>query len=181
MRSGLGRRNADRSGERAVGKDDALGEPHVPRSGVDLRDAQPRVRILLGEEAEARDDRRPAPSVRRELEQLDGEDVSRAGALDEHRSADRVDVREVELGDVLHSGAGVNLLVRGIADVQPHDRVRLHFERGLDRVVPDVAERLAAQIVDGSTVQVRHLGSSRENTVTEGTQEPERSERWSSD
>ncbi len=93
----LRQRDAERAGERAERERHAVGEPHAAGGPVDLRDAQPRVGELVGEQAEAGDDRRPAPALRPELEQLDRERVARLRALDEDRAADRVDVREVEL------------------------------------------------------------------------------------
>jgi hypothetical protein len=129
---------------------DAVGEANTARRGVDLRDPQPRVRELVGEEAELRDDRRPPPVLRLELDQLDLEDVSRGGAFDKDWAADRVDAREVELRDVLHPRVPVDLVARGVTHVQLDGFARLDLERGLDRVVPHVAERVPAKIVDGA-------------------------------
>jgi hypothetical protein len=127
---------------------DLLAEAHVARGRVDLRDPKPRVRELVREEAEAGDDRRPPPVLRLERQELDLEHVARLRPLDVDRAADGVHVREVELRHVLDSGALVDLLVRGVANVQLHRFARLDLERGLDRVVPDIVERVRRYVVD---------------------------------
>src|SRR5215208_6127506 len=101
VRSRLRGGQADGAGERFVGKLDALGEDHPAPCGLDAGDAQPRLGELVGQEPEAGDERRPSPVPRPELKDLDGEHVSRPSILNVNGSADRVDVLEVELGDVL--------------------------------------------------------------------------------
>src|SRR5262245_24015391 len=162
MLAGLGGCDADRAWERAIGEDDSLPKPHETGSRIELRDAKPRVRVLVGEEPEFGNDRRPSPVARLELEKVDDEHVARPGALDEEGAADRIDVSEIELQDVFGARGGVNLLVRRVPEVELDDVARIQLERGLDRVVPDVVERVAAEIVDRSSVEIGHEASPRE-------------------
>jgi hypothetical protein len=147
--AGLGDGDAERAWERPVGQRDHLAEAHCARGRVDLGDPKPRVGELVGEEPEAGDDCRPAPVLGLERKELHLEDVARLRSLDEDRPADRVHVREIELRHVLDTGAVVDLFVRGVAHVQLHRFARLDLENGLDRVVPDVVERVRGYIVDG--------------------------------
>ncbi len=128
--------------------------------GVDVRDPKPRLGVLVREQAEAGDDRRPPPRLRPELEQLDRERVTGLGALDENRPADRIDVREVELRDVVDTGCAGDLLVGGVADVQQNRLARLDLERRLDRVVPRVLVGVGTEVVErvGLHLEVRRGG-----------------------
>jgi len=93
--------DADRPRERPVWQGDPVGKAHGGGPRIDFRDTEPRVWIFVGEEPEIRNDRGPAPLRRPEFEQLHRKDVARPGTLDENRSADGVDVREVELRHIL--------------------------------------------------------------------------------
>ena len=101
MLAGLGRRDADVPGNGLCGRVIFSPKCDFPRGGIDLGDPQPGVGELVGEKPETRDDRRPAPVLRLEGEELDLEHVARLGALDEHRAAHGVHMAEVELRHIL--------------------------------------------------------------------------------
>src|SRR5215218_172244 len=144
--------DADRPRERPVWQGDPVGKAHGGGLRIDFRDTEPRVWIFVGEEPEIRNDRSPAPLRRPEFEQLHRKDVARPGTLDENRSADGVDVREVELRHILDTRVAVDLLVGGVADVELDRLPGLHLQRGHERVVPDVVEGVRADFVDGDRV-----------------------------
>jgi hypothetical protein len=143
----LGQGDADRAGERLERQLDALGERDPAGVLLDLRDAKPRIGELVGEEAEAGDDRGPAPVARAQLQDLDGQRVAGLGALHEHRARDRVHVREVERRDRVGPRVGGDLLVGRVADVQLDVVAGVDLDRRGDRVVPDVVERVRAHVV----------------------------------
>jgi hypothetical protein len=159
MRPRLRRRHPERAREGAERQRDAVGEAHAIVG--DLRDPQPWVRELVGQQSEARDDRRPAPVRRLELEQLDGKRVSWFGSLDVDRAADRVDLREIERRDVGGGRVADDLLVRGVADVEDDHLAGLDLQRGLERVVPRVCESVRAKLVDRSRLHRRRSSRSR--------------------
>src|ERR1019366_2633042 len=103
---------------------------------------------LVGEQPQAGNYRRPAPQRRPELEQFDRQRVARTRALDEHRPADRVHAREIDLGDVVRAGALAELFVGRVAGVQFDDVARIDLERRLDRVVPDCVVGVVAELVN---------------------------------
>ena len=88
MRAGLRQCHAERAGNGRNGERDPLGETDAV--ALHLGDPQPWVRELVGKQPEAGDDRRPAPPVGSELEQLDREHGAGLGAFDEYRPAHRV-------------------------------------------------------------------------------------------
>ena len=77
---GLGS-NADRPGERPAGQLKPVAEEDAPV--LDRRNTQPRLGEVVGKEAEARNDRCPAPSSRSHLEHLDLEHVARLALLEQ--------------------------------------------------------------------------------------------------
>src|SRR5256886_17113284 len=148
MLTRFGRRDANGAGKRPVPWLDRVAPDYAGPLSVDLRDPEPRLCELVREQAEARNQRRPAPILRSELDDLDLEHVARRGALDEHGTADRVDVGEVELLHLCGARGCCDLLVRGVAHVE-FDRVaRVDLDGGLDRVVPRVVEGVAAKVME---------------------------------
>jgi hypothetical protein len=143
----LGRRDADRARERRVGQRHAAAEVDDARLGVDARDPQPRVGELVGQQAEAGDDRRPAPVARAQLEDLDGQRVAGPGAADEHRAGHRVHAREVERRDGGDVRIAVQLAARGVAHLELDDVAGLDLEHRRDRVVPHEVGGLLAHPV----------------------------------
>src|SRR2546430_384850 len=97
MLTRFGRRDANGAGKRPVPELDRVAPDDAGPLSVDLRDLQPRLRELVREQAEARNQRRPAPILRSELDDLDLEHVARRGALDEQRTAHRGAAGAVEL------------------------------------------------------------------------------------
>jgi hypothetical protein len=97
----LGRRHAEHAAERLDRDVDPVGEGR--RAVLDLPDVEPGVGELIGEQPEARYERRPPVGTRLDGEDVDLEDVARQRALDEHRSAHGVDEAEIELGHRLVS------------------------------------------------------------------------------
>ena len=92
MRTRLRGRHADGAGERLVGQLDTVREDDPAPLLIYTRDPQPRLGELVGQEPEARDERRQPPFPRPKFEDLDGEHVARLRALDVEGPADRVDV-----------------------------------------------------------------------------------------
>ena len=76
-----GGRDAEHAGKGRQGERDVVVEADLGCAGLHGEAADPRLRELVGEEAEAGQDRRPAPSGH--LDFVDGyrEDVTRGGAL----------------------------------------------------------------------------------------------------
>ncbi len=146
--SGLFGREADRPGERRERERDPVVEPDLVRLGVDGRDVQPRVGELVGEQPELGDDRRPAPVVRDQLEDLDLERVARFGALDVDRAGDRVDVAHVHLRDVLRRRVPGQLPAGRVRGLELHRRARLDLQHRRDRVVPHRLPVLSADAVE---------------------------------
>ena len=94
------------------------------------------LRKILRQQAEARDDGRPRPARRREVDQgrLDG--VAGLGAVDVDRPGDRVDPVEVEIGDRLHAGIGRDLAAHRV-DLRERDGLpRCNGRRRLAGIVP---------------------------------------------
>lgn len=136
---------------------DGTGEPHHSGAGIDLGGAQPWLWELVGQEAKAGDDRRPSVRAGSQFEQLDRQHVARPRPFDEHRPADRVDVGEIDPGDVIHGRALVDLPVGCVADMQLNDLPGLELHHRADRVVPHVAQRIPADLVKRSTLHVASL------------------------
>src|SRR2546421_5908492 len=150
MLTRFGRRDANGAGKRPVPELDRVAPDYARPLSVDLRDPEPRLRELVREQAEARNQRRPAPILRSELDDLDLEYVARRGTLDEHGTADRVDVGEVELLHVCGARGRGDLLVRGVAHMEFDKVARVDLERTLERVVPGVVEGVAAKVMERS-------------------------------
>jgi hypothetical protein len=67
----------------------AVGEVEDPQVGIGE---------VLGEQAEPGQDGRPAPALRVEVEDLDGQGVARLGAVDGDRPGQRIDAVPVRTG-----------------------------------------------------------------------------------
>ena len=94
------RRHADHATERRDGDPDAGPELHPVGPGLEARHLVERIREVVGQEAEARDRRGPAPVGGLELEQVDLERVARLRAVDRDGPGDLVDAVEVQRGEV---------------------------------------------------------------------------------
>ena len=101
MRTRLRGGHADRAGKRLVVKLNASGEDDPAPLGIYLRDPEPRLRELVSQEAESRDECRPSPLPRPKLKDVHGQYIAGLGTSDVHGPADRVYVVEVQLGDIL--------------------------------------------------------------------------------
>jgi hypothetical protein len=77
---------------------------------------------MFAQEAEARHDHRVAVLIGLDVDQRDREHVALLGALDEHRSGERVDQVEVERGDVVRGRVDGQVAVERIAGPE-HDVV----------------------------------------------------------
>jgi hypothetical protein len=142
----LGKRDADRPREWLEGQRDPLAEADV--CPIDLGDPQPGVGKLVGEQAEAGDQSRPAPVAGRQLEDVHLEDVARRCSPHLDRAGHRVDMREVEAGHGVGAGVAVDLLVRGVAHVAQNLLAGGDREHRLDRVVPDMVVGVRAHLVN---------------------------------
>jgi hypothetical protein len=133
---GLGRCDADRADHREA--------RHLhPREQVhpavrNAREAQCRLREPVGQQAEARDVRRPAPCLDVELEDLDDQRVARPCALDEDRTRDRIDAGEVERRKRTRVGIGVQLAARSVFELDDDRVAGRKTDGGRDGAIPDV-------------------------------------------
>jgi hypothetical protein len=109
---------------------------------ADLRDPQPRLAELVGKQAEAGNDRRPAPGMRTQLEDLDGEHVAWLRTAHEHRTGHGVDPVEVQRGDIGGRRVGGELVAGSVGGLELHGLAGLDLERRRDRVVPGERNRL---------------------------------------
>ncbi len=102
-RPGFGGRKPDRAAERL--------ERHAParaihggrqRLRIIFPDMQRRILELIGEQAEARNIGGPAPARGREMQERHLDGIAGLGALDIDRARHRIDLGEIERGDVGH-------------------------------------------------------------------------------
>ena len=103
----------------------------------EVEDLQVRlVELARRQQAEPRQDRRPAPVGQLEAEELDGEHVARLGARHVDRAGQRVDGVEVQRAEILGRRVAPDLPAREVVGLD-HDHVaRLHVQHGLDVHVP---------------------------------------------
>src|SRR5207249_4509077 len=105
------------------------------------------VRKVRGQQAQARQQRRPAPSTRLQLEDLDLECVPRFGAVNVDRPAQRIQPVEVELAQLGGRVALLDLARRHLLGVEVDDVARRDLHRRFQRVVPLVVELVATDPV----------------------------------
>jgi hypothetical protein len=134
---GLGGGEPDRAREGREGPRYVIGESDAAGCCVYFGDVEPRLGEFVGEEPEAGDDRRPAPGLGRELDDVYLQDVAGLGVLDVDAAGDRVDLGEVQSRAVLGGRLGGELASGRVGALQLHSLpgVDLHHRRR--RVVPD--------------------------------------------
>ena len=145
MEARLGRRDADRAGERLQRHAGVLAEQRrLERAGVVGPDVQRRLLELVGEQPETRNVRRPAEAGR--LERLDRhlQRVARLGAFDVDRPGHRVDLAEVEPGHVGDRAVGRQLTAGSVEALELDRRTRARPARPGRNVVP--AEMMVAPV-----------------------------------
>ena len=98
-------------------------------------------------ESEPRQNRRECPRFRLDLEELDFQKIPRPGALDPHRSRQRMHGSGIHLREVRNSGGAVELSVKSVArlkdDVFSWFDFEIRFDVGMPPVMTSV--RLRAQ------------------------------------
>ena len=122
-------RRRDRHGpeERPPGDRDA-GQLFRARDAVgDVPAHEQRLGEAVGQQPEARDDRRRPDRVAVQREQLDDEHVARSGPADRHGTGQRVVGAEVDVAQRLRRGRAAQLAVHPVA------AVRLELVAGIDR------------------------------------------------
>ena len=92
-----------------------------------------RVGEQVAQEAEARHDHRVAVLIGLDVDQRDREHVALLGALDEHRSGERVHQVEIERGDVVRGRVDGQVAVERIAGLEHDVIARLGPRHGRDR------------------------------------------------
>src|SRR5262245_50543297 len=117
---------------------------------------QPGLRELIAEQAESRDVPRPAPAGGAERQHAHLQRVARLGAVDVHRTRDRVDAGQVELFQLRRRGGGRELPGRGVERFEMHGLARRDLQRRRKRVVPSVVNvllvnRVTEQFVHGNS------------------------------
>ena len=136
-------RDADLAAERHDRDADAGQEFGAAAHAWDATDPERRIRELVGEEAEPRDARGPAPGGRLELEQVHLERVTGLRADDGDGAVDLVHPVEVEPGKVVDRRRCGQLPAGGVEEVEFDDGSGLdRFDR-LDRRVPREVEAVA--------------------------------------
>ena len=110
------------SGKRSQRHLDACGELDPVRPGLDLPGLEVRLRELVRQQPEPREDPRPAPLPDLDLVQGHRQHVSRSGPLDVDRTGQRVDGVHADGGEVLCGRAGVELSVGGFLGKNLDDR-----------------------------------------------------------
>ena len=113
----LGRCQPDHAAEELEGDADPVAERR-PTACAELPDLEPGCRELVGEEAEAGDDRGPSGGAHLHRPNLNRENVARPGALDVNRPAGGVDPLEVEVDDGINARGGADLPGRGVGDLE---------------------------------------------------------------
>ena len=159
MEPRLGRRHADRAGEgferharmRAEGG-------RLPRRAVVGPQMQRRLAELVGEQAEARDVRRPAEAGRHELADRDFQRVARLGAFHVDRAGDRIDPAEIEVRDVGDRARRGELAGRSVDALELERRAGRHPRGGRERVVPP---EVMVAAVDRVAVATGHRSRTR--------------------
>ena len=129
---------------------------------------------VVGQKTETRDVRRPSPARRRKGADRDLDGVARLGAVDEDGAGDRIDLCEVEPGDVGDRRLRVELAAGGIERMEFHRLARRDANRGRVGVVP---AEMALMVVN------RMLGVHRDVRSEERdpqTQIPPRNRYWTS-
>ena len=118
----------------------ALGEVEELQVGV--------VELAGRQQAEAGQDRRPAPVGQLEAEELDGEHIARLCSRHVDGACERVDGVEVERAEVLRGRVAADLAAREVVGLDHDDVALLDVQHGLDVDVPPPVGR------HGSTDQV---------------------------
>jgi hypothetical protein len=140
------RRHADLATERDDRHVDPGQEFRAVAHAGQTRDAQRGIREVVGQEAEARDARRPAPVRRHEVDQLDLEGIAWFGALDGDRPVDLVDAIEIEPGEVLQRRGRGQLPAARVEAVEGDRAARRHRRERGDRRVPGEVELVAGDM-----------------------------------
>ncbi|KAG7666535.1 hypothetical protein KSW81_003254 [Nannochloris sp. 'desiccata'] len=124
MQTRFRRRKTDRAGKRFQRHTTVLAEGcRLKARRIVVPKRQRRLLELVRQKAEARNVRRPAEAGRFERKDLDLQRVARLGAFHIDGTIDRIDLREVQRGDVVHGAVsvepGVTLAAGGIERSHP--------------------------------------------------------------
>ena len=103
------------------------------RLAVELPVDHVRVGEQIAQEAEARHDHRVPVLIGLDVDQRDREHIALLGALDEHRSGERVHQVEIERGDVVRGRVDGQVAVERIAGLEHDVIARLGPRHGRDR------------------------------------------------
>jgi hypothetical protein len=95
-------------------------------------------RVEIAQEAQPREDAGEGVRLRQDVDELDLEQIARPGALDQHRSRDRMDGAAVHRGHGLRGHAGPELPVAAVACLEQHLLAFALLEDGRDVRVPPV-------------------------------------------
>ena len=147
MQTRLAGRDADRSGERSERHAAARPEHRRREPRVVVPVMQPRVRELVGEQAEAGDVAGPAPARRAQRQDRDLERIAGLCAVDPDRAGDRIDAAEVELFEVGRGRGLVELTGRGVERLELHALARRDLQHRGKGVVPAVVDVVAVDRV----------------------------------
>src|SRR5713226_95632 len=140
--------DAHRAQKRGEGNLDPGGQGRLPALAK-VKDLEVRVGEVIGQQAEPRDDRRPAPRPGSERQDLDLESVARLGSVDVDRSPEVVDRIEVPL-DLLDRRVLPYLALARHRKVEVDDVSRLDDEHRLVAVVPVVMRPACIDVVLGA-------------------------------
>jgi hypothetical protein len=101
---------------------------------------------LVCEQAKTRDDRGPTPIGRFEREKVHLKGVAGFGTMDSDGAADLIDAVEVELQELWHAAAGIELATAGVEQVELDDGARLDGGNRLDRRIPGEVVSIAGDM-----------------------------------
>src|SRR6185437_4766343 len=99
-------------------------------------DFQGRFGELFGQQAKPRNDRRPAPISRLQIQQIDLEGIARLGPFYKDRPVHLIDAAEVQRLDGVQRGVGHDLPTRRLQQIEFDYIPRLHAIDRRDRVIP---------------------------------------------
>ena len=113
----------------------------------EVEDAQVGLGEVVGEQAEARGDRGPAPALRVQVDDLDRERVAGLGALDEDRAGQRVHAAPVDVRDHARLRAGPDLVVADVTGLEDDGVAVGDRQQWLIPGVPRVVHRVGRAVV----------------------------------
>src|SRR5438270_9208450 len=103
---------------------------------------QKRLGYEITQEAQARDDAREGPWLRRDVQELHLEQVARTGALDEHRARQRVDCTKRDRGKVGNGGMCIQIPIECVSCFEHHRLAFVDFQDWHEIRVPAVMPRV---------------------------------------